>query len=80
MYAVRSLYHTHMPPSPAPLQMIYGRTPFADLPFIPKMNAICNPNHVINFPSCSNPTAVDAIRSCLDRNPRTRIGIQVCGM
>ena len=23
-------------------QMVYGRTPFADLPFIPKMNAICN--------------------------------------
>lgn len=22
--------------------MVYGRTPFADLPFIPKMNAICN--------------------------------------
>jgi serine/threonine-protein kinase TTK/MPS1 len=59
------------------MQMIYGRTPFADLPFIPKMNAICNSSYQINFPPCSNPAAVDVIRRCLDRNPRTRITIQV---
>lgn len=28
-------------------QMVYGRTPFADLPFIPKMNAICNAQHMV---------------------------------
>lgn len=60
------------------MQMIYGRTPFADLPFIPKMNAICNPSHHINFPPCSNPAALDVMKHCLDRNPRTRITMQVC--
>lgn len=58
-------------------QMIYGRTPFADLPFIPKMNAICNPNHIIQFTACKNPAAVDVMKRCLDRNPDTRITMQV---
>ena len=57
--------------------MVYGQTPFADIPFIPKMNAICNESHVIRFASCANPAAADAMRSCLDRNPRTRITIPV---
>lgn len=42
-------------------QMIFGRTPFADLPFIPKMNAICNPAYQIPFPPCPEADAVDAI-------------------
>ncbi len=59
------------------IQMVYGRTPFADLPFIPKMNAICNPSHVIQFPPCSNPAAVEVMRLCLNRSPRTRGTLQV---
>lgn len=58
-------------------QMVYGQTPFADIPFIPKMNAICNPGHVIRFASCANPAAADAMARCLDREPRTRITIPV---
>ncbi|GFH23826.1 protein kinase domain-containing protein, partial [Haematococcus lacustris] len=57
-------------------QMIYGRTPFADLPFIPKMNAICSDTHVIHMPAGTNPMALDVMRRCLDRNPRTRITMQ----
>jgi serine/threonine-protein kinase TTK/MPS1 len=59
--------------------MVYGRTPFADLPFIPKMNAICNPNHLVAFGPCSNPHAIDVMRKCLDRDAATRITIQVRG-
>lgn len=59
------------------VQMVYGRTPFADLPFIPKMHAICNPGHSINFPPCANPMVVDVMRVCLDRDPRTRVLIPV---
>ncbi|GIL53393.1 hypothetical protein Vafri_9028 [Volvox africanus] len=57
-------------------QMIYGRTPFADLSFIPKMNAICNPDFQVPMPDCGEPDAVDCIRRCLDRNPKTRISLQ----
>ncbi|GIL91671.1 hypothetical protein Vretimale_9543 [Volvox reticuliferus] len=57
-------------------QMIYGRTPFADLAFIPKMNAICNPDFQVPMPDCGEPDAVDCIRRCLDRNPKTRISLQ----
>lgn len=57
--------------------MVYGRTPFADLPFIPKMNAICNPQYRVAYGSCSNPAAIDAMLKCLDRDPRTRITIEV---
>ncbi|GBF89221.1 serine threonine kinase family [Raphidocelis subcapitata] len=57
-------------------QMVFGRTPFADLPFIPKMHAICDPRHAIQYPPCSNPDVVDVIRRCLDRDPRTRITMQ----
>lgn len=58
-------------------QMVYGRTPFADLPFIQKMHAICDANHQIKFPSCSSPDALDVISKCLDRDPKTRISMQV---
>ncbi|GAX81238.1 hypothetical protein CEUSTIGMA_g8670.t1 [Chlamydomonas eustigma] len=57
-------------------QMIYGRTPFADLPFIPKMSAICNPQHQITFGPCSNPAAIDVLKRCLDRDATTRATIQ----
>ncbi|KXZ54690.1 hypothetical protein GPECTOR_4g758 [Gonium pectorale] len=56
-------------------QMIYGRTPFAELSFIPKMNAICNPSYRVPMPECGEPDAVDCISRCLDRNPKTRISL-----
>ena len=56
-------------------QMVYGKTPFADLPFIPKMNAICNPSHKVTY-GPSNPHAIVAMQRCLDRNPTTRITIE----
>jgi serine/threonine-protein kinase TTK/MPS1 len=54
-------------------QMVYGRTPFAHLPFIQKMHAIIDGGHAIEFPPLGNAPLVDAMRRCLDRDPRTRI-------
>jgi len=54
-------------------QMVYGKTPFYDLGFVPKMHAITNAAHVIAFPPLANGALVHAIRRCLDREPRTRI-------
>lgn len=31
-------------------QMVYGRTPFAELPFMQKMHAICDPRHQVRGP------------------------------
>lgn len=53
------------------------RTPFADLPFVPKMHAICNPHHVVSYPDLSNKDLLDVMRRCLDRDPKTRITLQV---
>lgn len=58
-------------------QMVYGRTPFADLPFIPKMHAICDGRHQIRFPDCGNADVVDVMKRCLDRSPKTRITMPV---
>ncbi|PNH03124.1 Dual specificity protein kinase Ttk, partial [Tetrabaena socialis] len=40
------------------------------------MNAICNPTYQVPMPECGEPDAVDSIRRCLDRNPKTRISLQ----
>jgi serine/threonine-protein kinase TTK/MPS1 len=55
------------------------RTPFADLPFLPKMHAICNPQHRISFPDIAshNKDLLDVLRRCLDRDPKSRISLQV---
>ena len=58
-------------------QMVYGHTPFAPLPFVPKMHAIVDPRHVVPFPDISDPALVDAMQRCLDRNPASRITMQV---
>jgi serine/threonine protein kinase len=116
-------------------QMVYGRTPFAELPFLQKMHAICEPKyqvgraagpgcsrphharrrrppsrrkgavakgpnitlrrtdprlhpfplpshpapptHQVKYPGSPNPDAVDVIQRCLDRDPKTRISMQV---
>jgi len=55
-------------------QMVYGKTPFADCHGIPqKVLAITNTNHKIHFPSDGvDESAIDAMQSCLQRNPKQR--------
>jgi serine/threonine-protein kinase TTK/MPS1 len=55
-------------------QMIYGRTPFAELHMIPKLQAIVNPNYEIIYPP-SDEAAIDAIKRCLQREPSERAQI-----
>lgn len=48
--------------------MVYGRTPFADLHMIQKLQAIINPKHNIVFPpDAEDEGAVDAMKLCLRR-------------
>jgi hypothetical protein len=44
------------------------------------MHAIIDTNHRIAFPPLPNAALLDAIQRCLDRNPRTRIGMQARGL
>jgi serine/threonine protein kinase len=53
-------------------QMCYGKTPFADLHMLKKMQAILDPNYKICFPNTVDPAAIDAMRLCLQRNPSDR--------
>jgi hypothetical protein len=55
--------------------MVYGRTPFAELPMFPKLQAITNPDHQINFPSHVDEAAIDAMKLCLRYNPKDRAPI-----
>jgi len=57
-------------------QMVYGRTPFAHLPFIQKMHAIIDEKHAISFPSITNPFLLDVIKRCLQRHPKSRITME----
>ena len=52
--------------------MVYGRTPFADLHMIKKLQAIIDPNYKISFPGTADNAAIDAIQQCLQREPRQR--------
>ena len=54
-------------------QMVYGKTPFADCHGIPqKVLAITNVNHEILFPGGVDESAIDAMKLCLQRNPKLR--------
>lgn len=53
-------------------QMCYSKTPFADLTMFPKLQAIVNPNHEIEFPATIDKAAIDAMKLCLKRNPQDR--------
>jgi serine/threonine-protein kinase RIO1 len=53
-------------------EMVYGKTPFANLHFIQKLQAITNPKHVIEFPPEGDEAAVDAMKLCLRREPEER--------
>ena len=57
-------------------QMVYGKTPFAHLPFIQKMHAIIDDNHAIGFPPIANPCLMDVIKRCLCRQPKGRITME----
>ena len=53
--------------------MIYGTTPFAHLPMVfTKCRAIVNPEHKINFPDDVDEAALDVIKQCLERDPKSR--------
>lgn len=47
------------------------------LPFIQKMHAIIDAGHRIAFLPLKNAALLDVIQRCLDRNPRSRITMQV---
>jgi serine/threonine protein kinase len=53
-------------------QMVYGRTPFAELHFIQKLSAIVNPDHAIQYPGNADEGAMDVMQQCLRRNPDDR--------
>ena len=53
-------------------QMVYGQTPFAQLHMISKLQAIVNPNYVIDFPDHADEAAIDAMRQCLRRRAEDR--------
>lgn len=56
-------------------QMVYGHTPFAELSFYSKIQAITNPHHKINYPAVTSPWLLDIMKKCLtwDRRKRLRI-------
>ena len=56
-------------------QMCYAKTPFADLTMFPKLQAIINPNHAIEYPDTIDSAAIDAIKLCLQRKPEDRAPI-----
>lgn len=57
-------------------QMCYGKTPFAHIhSMFPKLQAIINPSHEIDFPNTISPAAIDAMKVCLKRKPRDRAPI-----
>jgi len=70
-----------MPETTALLQLLAccctRRTPFADLPFVPKMHAICNSDYRVTYPELSNKDLMNVMQRCLDRDPKTRITLQV---
>ncbi len=57
-------------------QMVYGKTPFAHLPFIQKMHAIIDDMYEIAFPPIANPHLLDVIKRCLHRQPKQRITME----
>ncbi|KAI1289997.1 Dual specificity protein kinase TTK [Halotydeus destructor] len=53
--------------------LVYGRPPFGHLPnLVSKVQAICNPKHIIAYPSHDDRDLVDCLKKCLNRDPRRR--------
>jgi len=46
---------------------------------MPKMHAICNPQHCITYPELANRDLLDVMKRCLDRDPKARITLEVRG-
>lgn len=56
--------------------MVYGRTPFQHLKHdFFKLQAIINPDFPIEFPDIPNKHLIDVMKSCLNRNPKSRPSI-----
>jgi serine/threonine protein kinase len=53
-------------------QMVYGKTPFAELHMIQKLQAIVNPRHEIQFPEIADAAAISAMKLCLQRDQAQR--------
>ncbi|XP_071800891.1 dual specificity protein kinase TTK-like isoform X1 [Asterias amurensis] len=57
--------------------MVYGKTPFQHITFsLMKLQAICDPRHVLEFPAVDNPHLLDLLKKCLLRDSRERPSIQ----
>lgn len=52
-------------------EMVYGKTPFATLHFVQKLQAIISDDYHIDFPEAEE-SAVDAMKLCLRRAPEER--------
>jgi hypothetical protein len=52
--------------------MIYGKTPFADLQLVQKIQAIANPKHQIIFPATADEAAIDCMKQCLQHKADDR--------
>jgi serine/threonine protein kinase len=53
-------------------QMVYGKTPFAHLGMVQKLQAIINPNVKIHYPEYHNQAVIDTIKSCLQYDAKLR--------
>ena len=53
-------------------QMVYGKTPFAHLSLVQKLQAITNPKYEIDYPEHPNPALINTIKSCLQRDRNLR--------
>ncbi|KAL5009695.1 hypothetical protein ScPMuIL_012000 [Solemya velum] len=53
--------------------MVYGRTPFQHITRqFAKLQAICNPKCLIDFPDIQDKLLMDVMKKCLTRNPKER--------
>ncbi|KAJ3238921.1 hypothetical protein HDU81_006932 [Chytriomyces hyalinus] len=56
-------------------QLVYGQPPFSSLPIVQKLNAIVDPNYVIQFKDVGDAALLDVMKSCLNRDPKARMTI-----
>eukprot|EP00937_MAST-01D_sp_MAST-1D-sp2_P005800 g5800.t1 len=60
-------------------QMVYGKTPFADLNMYKKIACIPDPKYEIKYPplhDCYDASVLDTIKHCLARDPKERARIE----
>ncbi|KAI8607991.1 kinase-like domain-containing protein [Chytriomyces sp. MP71] len=53
-------------------QLVYGAPPFSSLAVVQKLNAIVDPNYKIPFKEVGDASLMQVLRSCLDRDPKSR--------